>query len=81
MVAASTRAEKVAARDRYHMRLYSVAGRPRLLELIASLRKETARAALQGGMTHAVILAETKVAGTPGTDSGKGSDASNTPRT
>ena len=56
MVDAPTSAAKVAARDRYHMRLYSASGRPRLIELIAALRKETARAGQWPGLqdSHAV---------------------------
>lgn len=56
MLDAPTAAAKVTARDRYHMRLYAVSGRPRLLELIRSLRKETARAGRWPGLqnSHAV---------------------------
>lgn len=50
MVTAATEAAKIAARDRYHMRLYAASGRPRLVELIASLRKETARASRWPGL-------------------------------
>lgn len=36
--------EQLAARERFYLRLFSVAGRPRLLALIARLRQEVARA-------------------------------------
>jgi len=56
MVQATTSAAKVAARDRYHMRLYSASGRRRLVELIASLRKETARAGQWPGLQDSHIV-------------------------
>lgn len=56
MVEAPTSATKVVARDRYHMRLYSASGRPRLVELIASLRKETARAGQWPGLQDSHVV-------------------------
>lgn len=50
MILATGPAAKAAARDRYHLRLYAVSGRPRLVELIRSLRKETARAGQWPGL-------------------------------
>lgn len=50
MISARGPAAKAAARDRYHLRLYAASGRPRLVELIRALRKETARAGQWPGL-------------------------------
>lgn len=53
MVQASPGEEQLAAPERFYIRLYSMAGRPRLVSLIARLRQEVARALRWPTLQHA----------------------------
>ncbi|HEY7624652.1 MAG TPA: GntR family transcriptional regulator [Candidatus Limnocylindria bacterium] len=53
MVRAEPGEEQLAARERFYIRLYSMAGRPRLVALIARLRQEVARALRWPTLQHA----------------------------
>ena len=53
MVRAAAGEEQLAARERFYIRLYSMAGRPRLVALIARLRQEVARALRWPTLQHA----------------------------
>ncbi len=45
--------QQLAARERFYIRLYSISGRPRLVSLIARLRKEVARSLRWPTLQHA----------------------------
>jgi DNA-binding GntR family transcriptional regulator len=53
MVRAAPGEDQLAARERFYIRLYSMAGRPRLVALIARLRQEVARALRWPTLQHA----------------------------
>lgn len=58
MTTAASPDEQLAARERFYLRLYSVAGRPRLVGLIARLRQEVARALRWPTLQHAPSIHE-----------------------
>ena len=53
MVRAHAGEDQLAARERFYIRLYSMAGRPRLVTLIARLRQEVARSLRWPTLQHA----------------------------
>ena len=53
MVRAEAGEAQLAARERFYIRLYSMAGRPRLVTLIARLRQEVARSLRWPTLQHA----------------------------